>query len=89
MCLKGRVPPRSCVEGMNPTDSILLNHIFTGEEIHPLVTLWKRNILTVITPTGRVYTACKGNAVCSVTVGLNGKAALTNNPFYRPDAASL
>lgn len=51
MCLKGRVPPRSCLEGMNPTDSIFLNHIFIGEEIHPLVTLWKRNILTVITPT--------------------------------------
>lgn len=89
MCSKGRVPPRSCLEGMNPTDSILLNHIFLGEEIHPLVTLRKRNILTVITPTGRVYTVCKGDAVCSVSVGLNGKAALTNNPSYRAEAASL
>lgn len=59
-----------------------LNHIFIREEIHPLVTLWKRSILTVITPTGRVYPVCKGNAVCSVTVALNGKAALTNDPFY-------
>lgn len=81
MCLKGRVPARSCPEGMNPSDSILLNHIFIGEEIHPLVTLWKRNIWTVITPTGRLYTVCKGNAVCSVTVGLNGKAAWQITPF--------
>lgn len=49
-----------------------------------MVRLWKRNILTLITPTEQVYALYKGNDVCSVTVGFcNRKAVLTNNPFIQ------